>query len=86
MGNKSYESNSEEILLKRKKTLTAVLLAVLTIFVIYLAYFLYRQLYLQLEPEPVLLICLLVIVGGMLPATVQLSAIQGELKKRKASV
>jgi hypothetical protein len=86
MGNKSYESNSEEILLKRKKTLTAVLLAVLTIFVIYLAYFLYRQLYLQLEPEPVLLIGLLVIVGGMLPATVQLSAIQGELKKRKASV
>jgi hypothetical protein len=86
MGNKSYESNSDEILLKRKKTLTAVLLAVLTIFVIYLAYFLYRQLYLQLEPEPVLLIGLLVIVGGMLPATVQLSAIQGELKKRKASV
>ncbi len=82
MGKQSFGNKTDEALLKNKKTLTAILYTVLAIFVVYLSYFAYRLFYLKLDSEPLLVIGLIVLIGGMIPSAAMVSAISAELKRR----
>ena len=82
MEKNSYEGKTDEYLKKNQRTLSIILITVFVVFLVYLTYFFYRMFYLQLELEPVLVIGLIVIVGGMLPLVTQISTIREELKKR----
>ena len=82
MGTNSFTNKTDDELLKSKKTLSVILITVMAIFTMYVAYFVYRLFYLNLDSEPVLVVGMIVIVGGMIPAAAMVSAISAELKKR----
>jgi hypothetical protein len=86
MEKKSLADKSDEELIKSKKTLSAILVTVMAIFVGYLSYFAFRLFYLKLDSEPVLVIGLIVLVGGMIPLAAMVSAISTELRKRGVEV
>lgn len=69
-------------LLKRRNILLAIIITMIVILIIYVGYFAYRQLYLELEMESSLIVGMLVILTGMLPAFVLFNFLTEELKRR----
>lgn len=86
MAKKTIQNTPTAKLLKRRNTLLAVIITVFVILILYVGYVAYRHYYLELEMEPLLIVGLLVILMGMLPAFVSYNFLSEELRRRDTSV
>ena len=72
--------------MKRRNVLLAVIISVFVILILYVGYVAYRQYYLELAMEPLLIVGILVILSGMLPAFGIYNLVSEELRRRDTSV